>query len=164
MTPCHRCHPECPLWHVSCNGLAASCGQFAWRKSSVRTRDKKKEKCLWFQNVVYFGSALFSQCLVWSFLRPQPSPTALGVLVGLKLQGLKSDHIHAWPTPALLPCICMQAGEERSALVLMVLQPTELVLSFRACEQFVKRACDLQRLLNLKPRRLLLWPETRCVL
>lgn len=63
--------------------------------------------------------------------------------------GLKSDHIHAWP--ALMPplCICMQAGEKRAASVLMVSQSTERALSIRAA-WLVKRACGLQRLLNLE--------------
>lgn len=46
-------------------------------------------------------------------------------------------------------CICMQAGEKRAASVLMVSQSTERALSIRAA-WLVKRACGLQRLLNLE--------------
>lgn len=80
-------------------------------------------------------------CSFHSFSFADPSClSSHAVLVFLKFQGLKSDHILARPTPLLVLCICMQAGEGRGGAIVMVSQSTELVLSSRAA-QVVKQDC-----------------------
>lgn len=123
MMLCHRCLPLCPLWLVSLIELQASRG-FCYNK-----RWKKNQFPQHLFTAAHFIS-LASPALFLLQLWP-----ALWVL---KFQGLKSDHIHAWPTQPLFPCICMQPGKERSAWVLMVSQFTELQPSDKAWEGNLK--------------------------
>lgn len=152
-------------WHPA---SAVSCGQFAWRKSSVRTRDKKKEsfiyflgsdKCLWFLNVVYFGSALFSQCLVRSFFPSTTVSHSSQRSCGFEASGFEVWS-HSCMTNTGAIAMHLYAGWRREKC----LGPNGLT-AYWACtlSQGLWTICETnlwltETVLNLKPRGLLLRP------
>lgn len=124
-------------------------GQFACRKGKLLSepgirrdtpsffRFRRRMLLSWFnrsQLFFFLYSALFT--VSSSIVSLSHSSRTLA---GLKFHGLKSDHIHAWPTLLLLLCICKQAGEERSAIILLVSPSTELILSIRVAQHVITK-------------------------
>lgn len=128
-------------------------GQFACRKGKLLSepgirrdtitpsffRFRRRMLLSWFNS----SQLLFFFFLYFALFTVSSSIVSLShssrTLVGLKFHGLKSDHIHAWPTLLLLLCICKQAGEERSAIILLVSPSTELILSIRAAQHVITK-------------------------
>lgn len=147
MIPCHRCHPECPLWHAGSVGSVGSHGQFARREIF---RFHRLNLLLAFISVVFHG-VLFDHSPTVSLPQLSHSCGFWSFRVWSLITFMHDRH------RSYLPCICMQAGAERSGLVLMVSQSTELVLSIGAA-QLVKRACGFQTLRWILKAEALIFP------